>query len=174
MGSDFNSFKERHDYLIQHQQDINSCMYAFGALQGSSYFGHKIGVYNPISDKLKSQWSSDDLLRVKFGYDDNKKSDEDFGGIIHWEYGIKRAVEFKRPDWGFFYWVGYIKSMLNSGEEDNDELLRCLQFIPVSFFEKHGKRIEELCNYFDEKGEELHIEIKDGKVNAWFKKKTSS
>lgn len=175
LESKFEVFREKIEF-IREQKDLFSGMFSFGIDLGSDHyktdrFWQRRQAMKVIHDDLRGQWDSQLFLKVQGGRDDNGKKDEDFGGIVYWEYCIKRAVEFSRPDWAFYYWIGELKGKLNAGEVESAEFLRCLQFIPVTFFGKHGKRIVELCNYFDEKGEDLHLEIKDGKVNAWFEKK---
>lgn len=158
METDFSSFKDRFDSIVERHTDLLTCMFAFGVQQASTHHRDRVGLYNPLKDKLAAEWSMDDFLKIKFGYDENGKNDGEEISVPHWEYCIKRAVEFHRPEWGYFYWIGFLTGLINAGEEEPQEFLRCLNFIPTRFLIRYSDRITFLHNYFDEKNVVLKIE----------------
>lgn len=166
------------EYFFSHPKNrtLNNACYHFGLLFRSNHYKESQQWHSPktkpIADFFKGVISTELLIAVQMGADDNGYYDEkesDKFDSYHW--GITKAIEYNRPDWAFFLFLGYLQGTFNGDRILASRYVEYLNLFPGQFMTKYQANIIVLFDFFDERGFKLSIDLgKPGTENFTLKK----
>ncbi|PSL48339.1 hypothetical protein CLV51_1021206 [Chitinophaga niastensis] len=178
MTLNFFLFKEKCEVLFKKTNSILVAMYVLGfVMERKNERDERILVGlidNPVNGELKPLWDEDTWASVRRGSEHVTPTDEEecdpfpLSGILFVMRQLQKTVELNHPDWGIFYIIGEALGRFNSNGIKQIEFEYFLSQLPVVFVERHADDIQALCNYFDEKGMDLHLAVEKDKVISYF------
>jgi len=146
-------FKRKYEETISSSLNILVAMFGFGLSKGYSKLRSIMDqLYNPIKDKLKSQWDHDVFLETIRAEDPSKEEGILYAkeGIQYNLYQLEVAIKFKKPEWIYFYLLGHLLGEVIDNELTIADFKMYLQQLPKSFKVMHGEKIVFLINSFGE------------------------
>lgn len=114
----------------------------------------------PIKDLFPNEIDTELLLSVQLGKDVNGKYNEaesDKYDSYYWK--ITKAIEYNRPDWAFFMFIGNVQGVFNGSRISSNRLIKYFELMPKQFIDNYRTDIVYIFNFFDEQGMELGISL---------------
>ncbi|MEO1055226.1 MAG: hypothetical protein AAFX87_31655 [Bacteroidota bacterium] len=168
----FKKFKTKVELVRKHSLKEISVAFLFGLVLRSAYHikdhleltrEHVQMSHSLFSEKDKEQILPI-ILKTQNGEDDQGNSELDYiePGKLEFEYIMKRALEFNRPDFSIFFILGLMKGSLNEKVVTESDYKELFTMLPNEFVRGYKKELIEVNNYFDEIGFKMNIE--NGKI----------
>lgn len=160
-------------YFFAHPKNrtIEYHFYHFGLLFDSNHYeknkNWKETIYTPTRELFKDKVNIETLLSIQLGKDLSNKYDEkkaDQFDPYYWR--ITKAIEYKRPNWAFYMFLGNIQGLFNGDRISQERFKKYLDLFPNRFLQENIDEIEFIFNYFDERGCTLSLK---GEVKLLFK-----
>ena len=63
-----------------------------------------------------------------------------------------KAIEYKRPSWAFYMFMGNIQGLFNGNRITENRLLQYLKLFPDEFIQSEREILQHIFNSFDERG----------------------
>uniref|UniRef100_UPI00404AEB8C hypothetical protein n=1 Tax=Fulvivirga sp. TaxID=1931237 RepID=UPI00404AEB8C len=165
----FRKFKERVEHFRSHYLKEISVGFLFGLIQRSAYHiknnpeltkEHVKLSHSLFKDKDKMEMLPL-ILKTQNGEDNQGNSDLDFTipGRSEFEYMLRRAVEFNRPNYCVFFILGLMKGSVNERIISESDYRDLLKLIPEVIIDSYKEELIDVNNYFDEIGFVLSREM---------------